>query len=218
MGAEERRTLRQELLFWHRRIYEEGLVVWSQGNISCRMTNRERILIKASGIHYEDLTPDHMVEVSIPDGECSGRFKPSTDTSSHRVVYQEFDFINAIVHTHSTFCTAFAACGKPIPVALTAMADEFGDLIPCSQYCEIGGEEVGREVVGLLGDAGAVLIRNHGLFTVGRTLEEAVKRAVMSEDCARTTWHATRTREYILLTQDQIDACHKRYKGGGYGQ
>jgi L-ribulose-5-phosphate 4-epimerase len=155
----------------------------------------------------------------MADGEYSGKFKPSTDTASHIVIYRELDWVNSVVHTHSTFCTAFAACGKHIPVILTATADEFGDIIPCTPYCEIGGEDVGKAVVAALrgSRAGAVLIRNHGLFTVGESLEEAVKRAVMAEDCARTTWYATRSREYILLKPDQTEDCFRRYHEQ-YGQ
>ncbi len=116
--------------------------------------------------------------------------KPSSDTASHLVIYRRRPDVNGVVHTHSRYATAFAAVGRSIPVYLTAQGDEFGCEIPCAGFALIGGEEIGEQVVGHIGSSTAVLLQNHGVFTIGKTCEAAVKSAVMVEDIAATVWMA----------------------------
>ena len=143
------------------------------------------VVIKPSGIRYEDLRPEHMVVVDIDGRIIEGGYKPSSDVASHLYIYRQREDINGVVHTHSRYATAFAALGRPIPVYLTAHGDEFGCTIPCGGFALIGGEEIGKVVVDTIGDSLACLLKNHGVFTIGRTGSEAVKAAVMTEDIAR---------------------------------
>ena len=211
-------NLRDQLCYWHKYIHEHGLVTWTQGNISVRHPDDSHIYIKASGVPYVGMIPRYMLRVEM-DGDYSDKdFRPSTDTASHLYIYNRMPSVRAIIHTHSTFATTFAACGEDIPCHLTAMADVFGEDIPCAGYAEIGGEEIGEAVVGCIGKAGVVLLRNHGLFAVGSTIEDAVKRAVITEDSAQTLYYAMSSDSFELrfLSPRQIDYNYERYRG--YGQ
>ena len=203
------------LLEAHRALDSAHLVVSTQGNASIRLDS-PRMLIKASGVSCRSPT---FVEVRLLDGRHGMAIKPSTDADTHRYIYNHCPDINAIVHTHSTFATAFAAAERAIPCILTAQADEFGGRIPCAPTCTIGDDAIGRQVV----DAHAigyhaVLIAKHGVFTVGRTLEAAVKAAIMVEDCAKTAWHAMQLRDHVAeLPAHEIAEHHERYRTD-YGQ
>lgn len=209
---------RVELFKYHRRMYRDGLVVGTQGNISVRTDGG--MCIKPSGVDYEDLTSEDFVDV-VKDGAIwRGTLKPSTDTASHLVIYRKLPWVQAIVHTHSTFATAFAACGMDIePLCLTGMADEFGDKVPCSAYAEIGGEEIGEAIVALeyVTSPHTFLIRNHGLFALGSSVASAYKRALMAEDAARTVLYARQLGQPITLTALQAEKAYARYHSA-YGQ
>ena len=156
-----------------------------------------------------------MFEQAIPAIEQG--FKPSSDTASHLYIYRHRPDVNGIVHTHSNYATAFAALGKPIPVYLTAQADEFGMEIPCGGFALIGGEQIGQVVIEAIGDSPAVLLKNHGVFTVGPTGEAALKAAVMVEDIARTVWLALQIGQPDEIPKEMIQRLHTRYKTE-YGQ
>jgi L-ribulose-5-phosphate 4-epimerase len=192
------------------------------GNISARDPDTELIVIKPSGIRFEELTPENMVVVDLDGSVVEGSLKPSSDTASHCYLYRQMPHVNGIVHTHSRYATAFAALGKPIPCFLTGMADEFGGEIPCGGFALIGGEEIGREVVRCLtgSRSPAVILRNHGVFTVGTSVEAAVKAAVMAEDSARTSWLALQLGNLgtpIPIAQEDLDSLYARYTNV-YGQ
>ena len=193
-----------------------NLVTWTSGNVS--VSDGEYFYIKPSGVLFADLAPSDIAVMSIETGKHMEGKNPSSDTESHRVIYKNKPSIRSIVHTHSTFATAFAACGKDIPIVLTAAADEFGQSIPCSNYAEIGGEEIGYEVCRYVDRTGVVLLQNHGVFTTGPTAESAFKKAVMVEDIAKTTYYALQLAETpIELTGKQIKSCYERYQNT-YGQ
>ena len=118
---------------------------------------------------------------------------------------------NGVVHTHSPYATAFAALGRPIPVYLTAIADEFGGPIPCAGFALIGGEEIGRQVIQHIGASPAVLLKNHGVFTVGPSARAAVKAAVMTEDVARTVWYALQLGTPDEIAPADVASLHRRY-------
>lgn len=209
--------LKAQLCALHQALPRYGLVTWTSGNISARDPASGLVVIKPSGVLYEELQPDDHVVVDLQGRVVEGRLKPSSDTASHLYIYRHRPDVNGIVHTHSPYATAFAALGRPIPVYLTAIADEFGGPIPCAGFALIGGEEIGRQVVEHIGRSPAVLLKNHGVFTVGATPQAAVKAAVMTEDVARTVWYALQ-----LGTPDEIPAelvarLHERYTNV-YGQ
>jgi L-ribulose-5-phosphate 4-epimerase len=177
------------------------------------------MVIKPSGIEYPDLTPDSMVVCDLDGARVDGAYQPSSDTASHAYVYRHMPQVGGVVHTHSTYATAWAARGEAIPCVITAMADEFGGEIPLGPFALIGGDEIGRGVVATLTGhrSPAVLMRNHGVFTVGPTARAAVKAAVMCEDAARTVHLARMLGEPQPLPADKVDALHRRYTTE-YGQ
>ena len=207
--------LRAEVCALHAELPKNHLVAWTSGNVSARDPESGLIVIKPSGIKFEDLTPENMVVVD-PDGKrVEGEHKASSDTASHCYVYRQRPEVNGVVHTHSRYATAFAAVGRSIPCVLTAMADEFGGDIPCAGFALIGGEEIGRLVVGALdqcpGPNYAVLLQNHGVFTVGVDAETAVKAAVMTEDNAAIVWTALQIGQLLPIAKEDIDKLHHRY-------
>jgi len=204
-------TLRKELWRLHLELPRNNLVVWTGGNISARDRQTGHVVIKPSGVPYAELAPERMVVVDLEGKVVEGSLKPSSDTLAHVYIYRHRPDVNGIVHTHSTFATAFAALGRPIPACLTAICDEFGGPIPCGGYARIGGDEIGREVIRSIADGPAVLLKNHGVFTVGPTPEAAVKAAVMVEDAARTMYFALLLGEPEKIPPKEIARAHGRY-------
>jgi L-ribulose-5-phosphate 4-epimerase len=209
--------LRELLSELHQELPRHNLVTWTAGNISVRDPESGLVVIKPSGIRYEVLQPEHMVIVDLEGNIIEGHLKPSSDTASHLYIYQHRPDVNGIVHTHSPYATAFAAVGKPIPVYLTAMGDEFGGPIPCGGFALIGSEAIGKVVLEAIGDSPAVLLKNHGVFTVGPTGEAAVKAAVMVEDVAKTVWLALQIGQPEEISPEDVAKLHYRYKNV-YGQ
>jgi L-ribulose-5-phosphate 4-epimerase len=195
----------------NRELPQNDLVAWTSGNVSGRDQASGLIVIKPSGVRYDELRPDLLVIVDVGGSVVEGDLVPSSDTFAHLVIYRERPEVLGVVHTHSTFATAFAAVGRPIPAVLTAIADEFGGPIPCAPYARVGGEEIGRAVVDGLGASSAILLRNHGVFTVGPSPEAAVKTAVMVEDAARTVFFALQLGTPLEISTDEIDRAHRRY-------
>ena len=203
--------LKEELVQLHLELPKNNLVTWTSGNVSGRDPGTGLVVIKPSGVRYEDLRQENMVVVDLDGKVVEGRHKPSSDTFAHVYVYRHRPDINGIVHTHSTFATAWAAVGKPIPVVLTAICDEFGGPIPVAGYAKVGGDEIGKAIVSTIGDSLAVLMKNHGVFTIGKTPEEAVKAAVTVEDVARTVFYALQIGQPDEIPQEEIERAHRRY-------
>ncbi len=213
--------LREEVCELHAELPRNNLVAWTSGNISARDPETGLVVIKPSGIKFRDLTPENMVIVDVDGKVVEASHKPSSDTASHCYIYRQRPDLFGVVHTHSRYATAFAALHRNIPCVLTAMADEFGADIPCAGFGLIGGEEIGMLVVGALhnrpGPNYAVLLQNHGVFTVGTSAEAAVKAAVMTEDNAATIWTAMQIGNPMGLSADNIEKLHDRYTNV-YGQ
>ncbi len=203
--------LREQLGKLHSELPKNGLVAWTSGNVSGRDPDSGYVVIKPSGVKYEDLRPEHLVVVDLDGKVVEGDLKFSSDTASHLYIYRHRPDVNGVVHTHSPYATAFAALGRPIPVYLTAIADEFGGSIPCGSFALIGGEEIGKVVVDSIGDSSAVLLKNHGVFTVGKSAEAAVKAAVMVEDVAHTVWLALQIGQPDEIPPEDIAKLHHRY-------
>jgi L-ribulose-5-phosphate 4-epimerase len=213
--------IRKSLADLHAELVASGLVAWTSGNISARVPGAELMVIKPSGVGYAELTPESMVVCDL-DGKAvdPAGYKPSSDTATHAYVYRHMPDVGGVVHTHSTYATAWAARGEPVPCVITAMADEFGGEIPVGPFALIGSDEIGRGVVATLSGhrSPAVLMRSHGVFTIGATARDAVKAAVMCEDVARTVHLARAFGDQLApIPQAQIDALHRRYQEE-YGQ
>ncbi len=211
--------LREIVSDLHAELPRNGLVAWTSGNVSARVPGADLMVIKPSGIGYDDLTPESMVVCDLDGNPVSDGYTPSSDTATHAYIYRHMPEVGGVVHTHSTYATAWAALGKPIPCVITAMADEFGGEIPVGPFALIGSDEIGRGVVATLSGhrSPAVLMRSHGVFTIGPAVRDAVKAAIMCEDVARTVHAARLLGDPEPLPQDQVDALHKRYKEH-YGQ
>jgi len=205
--------LRQQVCALHARLPENHLVAWTSGNVSARDPETGLVVIKPSGVKFEDLTPENMVVVDLDGKIVEADHKASSDTASHCYIYRQRPDINGVVHTHSRYATAFAALGREIPCVLTAMADEFGGPIPCGGFALIGGEEIGKVVVETLANSKspAALLQNHGVFAIGPNAEAAVKAAVMTEDVAATVWLALQLGQPLPISDEDIAKLHHRY-------
>jgi L-ribulose-5-phosphate 4-epimerase len=212
-------ALRREVCRLHAELPRNGLVVWTSGNVSARVPDADLMVIKPSGVAYDELTPAAMVVCDLRGDTFEGSLTPSSDAATHGYVYRHMPDVGGIVHTHSAYATAWAIHGEPIPCVMTAMADEFGGEIPVGPFALIGDETIGRGVVDTIGShrSRAVLMRNHGVFALGDGPRDAVKAAVMCEDAARTAHLARSLGPLEPLDADSVDALHHRYQNV-YGQ
>jgi L-ribulose-5-phosphate 4-epimerase len=213
------RALRREVCALHDELIRYQLVVWTAGNVSARVPGQDLLVIKPSGVPYDELTPDNMVVCDLDGRVVEGEHAPSSDTHAQAFVYREMPGVGGVVHTHSTYATAWAARGEPVPCVLTMCADEFGGDIPVGPFATIGDDSIGRGIVETLrgSRSSAVLMRNHGVFTIGATPRAAVKAAVMCEDVARTVHVSRQLGAPVPIEQGQIDSLFDRYQHA-YGQ
>ena len=215
---EHTRLIRVQIAELHRELVRANLVVWTSGNVSERISyddgSPDVFAIKPSGVLYQDLTAADIVICDLDGNVVDGKLSPSSDTAAHAYVYRNMPEVNGVVHTHSNYATAWAALGKEIPCVLTAMADEFGGPIPVGPFAVIGDDSIGRGIVATLKGhrSPAVLMQNHGVFTIGSSAKAAVKAAVMCEDVAKTAFIATQMGTPIPIAQDKIDSLNHRYK------
>ncbi|MCS0500300.1 L-ribulose-5-phosphate 4-epimerase [Protaetiibacter mangrovi] len=217
------RTTRESVAALHAELTRYGLVIWTGGNISGRVPGAELFVIKPSGVSYDELAPDNMIlcdlDGNVVAGTPGSERSPSSDTAAHAYVYRNMPHIGGVVHTHSTYATAWAARGEAIPCVITGMADEFGGEIPVGPFAIIGDDSIGRGIVATLDGhrSRAVLMQNHGVFTIGKDAKDAVKAAVMCEDVARTIHISRQLGEPLPIPQESIDALFDRYQNV-YGQ
>jgi L-ribulose-5-phosphate 4-epimerase len=212
-------AVREDVSRLHAKLVRYDLVAWTSGNISGRVPGADLFVIKPSGIDYDQLTPQNMVVCDLDGTVIDGGHAASSDTASHAYVYRAMPEVGGIVHTHSTYASAWAARAEAIPCVLTAMADEFGGEIPIGPFALIGDKAIGEAVVRTLHGhrSPAVLLQNHGVFTVGKDARTAVKAAVMCEDVARTVHLARQLGEPVPMAPADIDHLHDRYQNV-YGQ
>ncbi|TQL03265.1 L-ribulose-5-phosphate 4-epimerase [Cellulomonas sp. SLBN-39] len=211
----------------HAELPRWGLVVWTAGNVSQRVVvdpaagpgPDDLLVIKPSGVTYDELTPEAMVVCDLDANLVDGTRAPSSDTAAHAYVYTNMPEVGGVVHTHSTYATAWAARAEPVPCVLTMMADEFGGPIPIGPFALIGDDSIGRGIVETLRDSRspAVLMRNHGPFTIGKDAKAAVKAAVMVEEVARTVHISRQLGEPLPIEQQHVDSLYARYQNV-YGQ
>jgi L-ribulose-5-phosphate 4-epimerase len=213
------KEIKQLVADLHAELPRNDLVVWTAGNVSARVPGEDLLVIKPSGISYDEITADNMVVTDLDGNLVEGSHKPSSDTAAHAYVYKHMPHVQGVVHTHSTYATAWAARGEAIPCVLTMIADEFGGEVPVGPFALIGDDSIGRGIVETLRDhrSPAVLMRNHGVFTIGRSAKDAVKAAVMCEDVARTVHISRQLGSPIPIAQADIDSLYARYQNV-YGQ
>lgn len=204
----------------HDQLIKWNLVVWTAGNVSQRLHTADLMVIKPSGVRYERLTPESMIVCDLDGNVVDGSYSPSSDTASHAYIYRNMPEVFGVVHTHSTYATAWAAIGENIPCGLTMMGDEFGGSVPVGPFRLIGSEAIGQGVVETLRKypkSPAVLMQNHGPFVIGKDAESAVKAAAMTEEVAKTMWAARQIGKIIDIKKEDINSLNKRYQNV-YGQ
>ncbi|GHD41355.1 L-ribulose-5-phosphate 4-epimerase [Mycetocola manganoxydans] len=215
--------VRADVARLHGELVRYGLVVWTGGNVSGRVPGADLFVIKPSGVSYDDLAPENMILCDLDGMVIAGTpgsdRSPSSDTAAHAYVYRHMPEVGGVVHTHSTYAVAWAARNEAIPCVITAMADEFGDEIPVGPFAIIGDDSIGRGIVETLAGhrSRAVLMANHGPFTIGKDAKDAVKAAVMVEDVARTVHISRQLGAPVPIPQPAIDSLFDRYQNV-YGQ
>lgn len=219
MTATDMWDMRRTVSGLHAELVRNNLVAWTAGNVSGRVPGEDLFVIKPSGVGYDELSPEAMVVCDLDGNMVEGAHSPSSDTAAHAYVYRNMPEVGGVVHTHSTYATAWAARGEAVPCVLTAMADEFGGEIPVGPFALIGDDSIGQGIVETLKGhrSPAVLMRSHGVFTIGRDPKAAVKAAVMCEDVARTVHLARQLGEPLTIARADIDRLHDRYQNV-YGQ
>jgi L-ribulose-5-phosphate 4-epimerase len=210
---------REHVAALHAELTRYALVTWTAGNVSERVPGEELFVIKGSGVSYDELTWEGITVCDLDGNALDGVRAPSSDTAAHAYVYRNMPEVNGQVHTHSTYAAAWAARGEEVPCVLTAMADEFGGPIPVGPFALIGDDSIGQGIVATLkgSRSPAVLMQNHGVFTIGPSARAAVKAAVMTEDVARTVHLSRQLGEPIPIAQADIDSLYARYQNV-YGQ
>jgi len=210
-------NLKKEVYKAHMNLWENRLVMWTSGNVSARDSETNLVVIKPSGVSYDKLSPDNLVVVDLNGKVIEGDLKPSVDMATHLYIYRNMPDVSSVIHTHSTYASAFAATGKPIPVCLTAMADFFGRDIPIGELVLIGEEEIGKEIVCKIGGSKAIIMKNHGPFTIGKNVNEALKAAIFLEESAKTLIMAKILGEPQPIPESIVNKLHKNYNEK-YGQ
>lgn len=208
------RRLREEVCELHEELIRWNLVVWTAGNVSARVPGADLMVIKPSAVRYQELTPESMVVCDLDGNVVDGERTPSSDTISHAYVYRHMPKVGGIVHTHSSYATAWACRREPIPPVLSMVADEFGGEIPVGPLERVGDDAIGRGIVETLGRSrsSAILMANHGVFTIGEDALAAVKAAAMCEEVAKTVHLARALGDPVPLPQDYIDFMNDRYQ------
>jgi L-ribulose-5-phosphate 4-epimerase len=215
--------LRRTVADLHGELTRYGLVIWTAGNVSARVPGQDLMVIKPSGVSYDELDARSIVVCDLDGDLVDGELAPSSDTAAHAYVYRHMPEVGGVVHTHSTYGCAWAARGKEIPCVLTMTADEFGGPIPVGPFAVIGDDSIGRGIVETLSGhrSRAVLMANHGFFTIGRDAKDAVKAAVLAEDVARSTHMAYQLAGELgtpqPIPQEAVDRFFERYQNV-YGQ
>lgn len=211
------RTFIDDVLRTNLALPANDLIAWTSGNASAIDRDAGVIVIKPSGVLYDELTVEKMVVVDLDGSIVQGDLAPSADTATHLYLYRQRPDVGAVIHTHSVYATAWAAAGEPIPAYLTSMADVFGGPVPCGDYVEIGSEAIGEEVLRVAGRSPAVLMRNHGVFCLDSSLRTALRAAVMVEEVAKTCYLARTIGNPQPLPDSELQRQHAFYTDR-YGQ
>ena len=218
LDSEQLAALRLEVAKANWMLPKAGLVTMHSGNASGYDPEADILFIKPSGMDYEAITPENLVAVRVSDGTVlTPGLRPSVDLPHHLFLYRHIDGVRGVIHTHSNHATAFAALNRPVPLVLTAIADEFGDEIPCAPYVDNEGEHIGEAILKYRNRSPAILMGNHGVFAWGASPKSAMKAAIMTEDVAKTVWLASVIGEPKVIPAEEAEKWYDRYHNR-YGQ
>lgn len=202
--------LRQEVYECLLELPKNHLVTMSSGTISGRDPETNQIVIKPTGYNYDKLTPADLVVMDLEGNIKEGHLRPSSDTNTHLYLYKHRPDVYGIVHTHSPYCNIFAVLGKPIPPCLSACA-LLGGEIPIGDYKAVGGEDIGAEIIRKIGKCKAIIMQNHGTYTIDRTVWKATAAAAEVEEIAMITHFAMLHGQPIVLTREQVEEYQNIY-------
>ncbi len=212
------RALREEVCYANKMLPVAGLVTMDSGNASGYDPDSDLLVIKPSGMDYEAITPENLVAVRVSTGEVlTEGIRPSVDLPHHLFLYRNMPDVRGVIHTHSNYATAFAAVGRPVPLVLTAIADEFGAEMRCMAYTDNEGEHIGETILKFENRAPSILLGNHGVFAWGKSPKSALKAAVMTEDVAKTVWLAMQIGTPKEIPAEEAEKWYDRYHNR-YGQ
>lgn len=224
-------ALREEVFKANLDLVKHGLVIFTWGNVSGIDRERGLVVIKPSGVSYDNMKAEDMVVVDLDGKVVEGKYKPSSDTATHLVFYKAFPNIGGVVHTHSTYATAWSQAGCDIPNIGTTHSDYFSDSIPCTRdmtQAEVEGEyelETGKVVVERFSELNpdfipGVLVKNHGPFSWGKNADDAVHNAVVIEQVAKMAYIAYGVNSDLTMNAHLIKKHFLRKHGLGayYGQ
>ncbi len=216
MESPQLTLLREEVARANWALPKAGLVTMHSGNASGYDPEADLLFIKPSGMDYEAVTPENVVSVRVSTGEVITQgSRPSVDLPHHLFLYRNMPNVRGVIHTHSNHATAFAAVNRPIPLVLTAIADEFGAEIPCMPYTDNEGEHIGEAILKHKNRSPAILLGNHGVFAWGDSPKAALKAAIMTEDVAKTVWLAMQIGSPQTIppaeAEKWYDGYHNRY-------
>ena len=207
--------LRAHVLQTARLLPKYNLVWMAGGTVCARDPQTGYVVVTPSGLDYERLTPDDMTVTDMDMNLVEGKFRPSVALNLWIGFMRARTELNAVVHTHSPYATAFSVAYQPIPVITETMADWFGQPVQVTRYLSVEDPEFPTLPVEVMGNGYAVLLGNHGPITVGKTLEHALERAVTLEEAARTYSIARAIGAPVTLTEEQarasFDYYHNRY-------
>jgi L-ribulose-5-phosphate 4-epimerase len=210
--------LRHEVCWANQMLPAQGLVTMHSGNASGYSPEEDLLVIKPSGMDYDQITPANLVVVRVSTGQVlTPGTRPSVDLPHHLFLYRNMPEVRGVIHTHSNYATAFAAVGRPVPLVLTAIADEFGAEIPCAPYIDNEGEHIGEAILKYRNRAPSILMGNHGVFAWGASPKSALKAAVMTEDVAKTVWLAMQIGNPAPIPPEEAEKWYDRYHNR-YGQ
>ena len=206
--------LREELVGTAKRMSDLGLTPGMSGNVSVRTPRG--LLVTPSGMPYADLRPDDVVEVGLDGQVRPGQRTPSTEWQLHRDILGSRRDVQAIVHTHSLFCTTVSTLRRPIPALHYMVVLAGGDDIPCAEYATFGSAELASNAVAALRGGLACLLANHGMVALGTSLPGALRLAAEVETLASQYWHAAALGTPHILDHTELDKV--RAKFSSYGQ
>ena len=222
---------KQEVLEANLDLVKNNLVILTWGNVSALDRESGLVVIKPSGVSYDDMKAEDMVVVDLDGNIVEGDLRPSSDTPTHLAIYRHFPEVGGVVHTHSTYATAWAQAGLSIPNIGTTHADTFHQAVPCTE--EMSKEQIETAYEAATGDViaeafegmnpmhtPAVLVKHHGPFTWGKNAANAVYNAVVLEEVARMASITVALNPNVVMNQDLIEKHYERKHGANayYGQ
>jgi L-fuculose-phosphate aldolase len=201
-GADEL-EVRTEVLRAAKALYAAGLVVGTSGNVSGRMPDDETVCMTPSSLAYEPMTLDDLVVVDFDGTVVDGDRSPTSERSLHLECYKAYPEIRGVIHSHATYASMFALVRQPIPAAIEEVIVYVGGDIPVCDYCPTGTDELGKEVASRVGDRSAVLMANHGLLCVGKSVDDALHTSYVVERTAQIVWGARALGSVVDLPPEQ---------------